>query len=120
MTIEQKRNIFEIRNRMATIPANFPYKQKNKKHFCPCEQNEDMKHIYNCKYWNNEETTTEYDKIFGDDIDQQIKVNKRFQHNLEKREEFNFQGCTRVTNCLGHGIFGLFMQNLGSECANLE
>ena len=45
MTIEQKRNIFEIRNRMVTIPANFSNKKKNKKHFCPCEQNEDMKHI---------------------------------------------------------------------------
>ena len=75
MTIEQKRNIFEIRNRMVTIPANFSNKKKNKKHFCPCAQIEDMKHIYNCKYWNNEEATTEYDKIFGDDIDEQITLN---------------------------------------------
>jgi hypothetical protein len=88
VTIEQKRNIFEIINRMAKIPANFPNKQKNKKYFCPCEQIENMEQIYNCKYWNIEEATTEYGKIFGDDIDEQIKVNKRFQHNLEKREEF--------------------------------
>ena len=73
---------------MAKIPANFPNKQKNKKYFCPCEQIENMEHIYNCKYWNIEEATTEYGKIFEDDIDEQIKVNKRFQHNLEKREEF--------------------------------
>jgi hypothetical protein len=61
----------------------------NRNHCCPCEQIGDMKHIYNCKYWNYEEATTEYDKIFGDDIDEQIKVNKRFLYNFEKREEFS-------------------------------
>ena len=67
---------------MVTIPAIFSNKQKNKKYFCPCEQIEDVKHIYN---WNREEATTELDEIFGDDIDEQIKVNKRFQYNLEEK-----------------------------------
>ena len=88
MTIDQKRNVFEIRNIMVSIPANFPNKQKNKKHCCPCEHIEDMEHIYNCKYWNKEDITTEFGKIFEDDIDEQINMNKRLQNNLEKREEF--------------------------------
>ena len=44
LTIEQKRYIFGMRNRMLPISSNFPKKEINCK--CYCRQTEDMKHIY--------------------------------------------------------------------------
>ena len=89
---------------MVTIPAIFSNKQKNKKYFCPCEQIEDMEHIYNCKYLNKEEAVTKYEKIFEDHIDEQIKVNKRFQYKFEKREEFITEG-GKGGKAVGRGKF---------------
>ena len=47
-----------------------------------------MKHIYECKLWNQEENIQiEYEEIFNKNILKQLKVSKIFYGNLEKREE---------------------------------
>ena len=45
LTIENKRQLFSIRNRMINISSNFSTNKKNKS-VCFCGTNEDMKHIY--------------------------------------------------------------------------
>ena len=47
LTIEQKREMFSIRNRMIDIPQNFPGKNMHNK--CVCGETEEMIHIYNCE-----------------------------------------------------------------------
>ena len=86
LSIDEKRKIFAMRNRMINIPANFHSKLKEEFR-CNCGQFEDMKHIYSCKWLNSVEPITEYEEIFSDDVNKQVKVYRRFEENFEKREE---------------------------------
>ena len=86
LSIDEKRKIFAMRNRMINIPANFHSKLKEEFR-CICGQFEDMKHIYSCKWLNSDEPVTEYEEIFSDDVNKQVKVYRRFEENFEKREE---------------------------------
>ena len=87
LSIDDKRYIFSMRNRMIILPDNFPIKGET--HRCVCgENNENMKHVYICKYWNNEITHTKYDFIFKDDIKQITKVYERFRKNYETRKTY--------------------------------
>merc|ERR1712208_232329 len=77
LTIEEKRGIFEIRNRMVNIPANFKSKSEEK---CKCGDIEDMSHIYECEILSikNNQTKIAYKKIFNGNISEQILVYRRF------------------------------------------
>ena len=84
LTIDEKRKMFAVKNRMIDIPANFPKTNMDKK--CVCGKIEDMVHIYNCEVLDNKQTNLQYEAIFMGNITQQIEVFKRFEENLEKRE----------------------------------
>ena len=58
LTIEQKRELFEVRNRMVQIPNNFP--KSSEKYKCECSEIEDMEHIYRCEIYNNKEKKQKY------------------------------------------------------------
>ena len=88
LTIDNKRQLFSIRKRMINISSNCSSKQKNKT-FCFCGNNEDMRHIYKCKYLNTEEPVEKYEKIYRGTMNQQIEVFRRFEINFEKREQFS-------------------------------
>ena len=60
LTIEEKRNLFAVRNKMINIQCNFSSKCEVK---CECGEKESMKHIYECKlYNNNRKMTIPYEK----------------------------------------------------------
>ena len=86
-TIEQKRNIFEIRNRMLPIPINFPLRGRSDK--CVCGQKEDMIHLYRCKSWNNEQEIISYERIYSENIDQIRTVYIPFTTNFEKKRKLH-------------------------------
>ena len=87
LSIDDKRSIFEIRNRMVSaVPANFSSRKSENKHICPCGETEEMEHLYTCKFWNNEEIKTEYKAIYEDNIKQQLNVSERIRKVLEKRD----------------------------------
>ena len=50
LKISPYKDIFEVRNRMLSIPHNFPTKEKYDK-CVKCEQTEDILHIYNNECW---------------------------------------------------------------------
>ena len=52
-----------------------------------CEENEDMTHIYDCKYLNKKTKEISFDKIFKGNLFQQIKIFRIFQENLRRRNE---------------------------------
>ena len=85
LSIEVKQKIFAMRNMMINIPANF---SSSKIHFkCVCGEKEDMNHIYECKMLNRDEPLTEYSSIYTNNIDLIKVVHKRFEQNIEKREQ---------------------------------
>ena len=47
-----------------------------------------MQHVYQCKYWNTEHETTEYQMIYGDNVRQQVNVYNRFRSNYENRKTY--------------------------------
>ena len=55
---------------------------------CFCGNKENMKHIYECKYWNTEEPLEIYEKVYTGTMNQQIEVLRRFEMNFEKREQY--------------------------------
>ena len=86
MPIEKKQKLFAVRNRMVQIPNNF-LKSENKAN-CLCGEIEDMSHVYNCKMFNEEMKPSEnYENIYNGTITQQTEILKKFEQNMEKREQ---------------------------------
>ena len=87
LTIEQKHEMFAIRNRMINIENNFP--KKDTLAICECGNKENMQHIYNCELLsdNRQKQSLAYNDIFNGNVKQQTIVYKLFKHNLEKREQ---------------------------------
>ena len=88
LTVEEKRELFSIRNRMVDIPDNFP---RGKTEFkCICGEQENMSHLYNCELLSEKkEKRLEYEKIFNGTINQQIEIFRIVQQNLNQREAKN-------------------------------
>ena len=54
---------------------------------CECGQKEDMKHIYKCEIYNEEQVNLPYKKIYNGSINEQIAVFREFEQNLQKRQQ---------------------------------
>ena len=86
MPIEKKQKLFAVRNRMIQIPNNFPKSETKAK--CFCGKIEDMSHVYNCKILNEEVIPSEkYENIYNGTISQQTEILKKFEQNMDKREQ---------------------------------
>ena len=84
LTIEQKREMFSIRNKIIDIPQQISGQNKHNK--CVCGETEEMIHIYNCEMLKKSETNLPYEKIFNGNMKQQIEVYNIFKENLDQRE----------------------------------
>ena len=85
LTIEEKCNLFAVRNKMINIQSNFSSKCEVK---CECGEKETMNHIYECKLYNNDrKTTIQYEKVYNGNLKQKIEIYKKFKENLVKKEE---------------------------------
>ena len=76
--IEEKRKMFEIRNRMTRIGNNYGKKEEK----CICGAIETMAHIYLCKSLNQNDPEISYDEIYNGNLNSQIEVYKRFEKKL--------------------------------------
>ena len=94
LEISEQKKIFEIRNKMTNIPANFSGSNKNKIK-CVCQEFENMEHIYQCKKLNTNEINVEYQNIYKVNLENMKSVMKRFAENMNKREEY----CHVIQNC---------------------
>ena len=86
-SIEDKRKLFSILNKMYQISSNF-CSQNNNTSKCVCQESEDMEHIYVCKSLNDEEIQVEYEKLFCGNMNELTYILRRYEENLEKREQF--------------------------------
>ena len=83
LTIEEKRNLFAIRNRMVDICSNFS--KSEVKPTCVCGEIETMKHVYICEILNEKTVQSEvYENIYNGNIRKQIEVFRKFEENLNK------------------------------------
>ena len=90
LTIEQKQEMFSIKNRMYDIPENFP--KGDKKYTCVCGESENIEHIYNCEILSKEkQEKISYENNYNGDMNQQIKVYQLVRQNLEERKLLNNQ-----------------------------
>ena len=86
LSVSEKQKMFSVKNRMTRIPANFP--KANIEYKCYCGSKEDMKHIYECEILNGgNQPSLEYEKLYKGTISEQIKVFRKFEINLAKREQ---------------------------------
>ena len=86
MKIEEKHRLFALKNRMVDIPDNF-----GKKEVCHCGENEDMSHIYSCKYLNEEENVLQYQKLYTGKLSEQIEIFRIFELNMNRRNELKIE-----------------------------
>ena len=87
LSIENQRKIFEIRNDMLNIPANFT-SEKNNTTTCICGKKEDTLHLYNCENLNNDKPKEEFNQIFGNNLNKMKNIENRFKEIMKKREKF--------------------------------
>ena len=88
ISIDDRRKIFEIRNRMLPIPTNFPSNKNKDDTRCWCGETEDTEHIYLCKYWTEQSGQYPFDIIYTDNMPKLVKVYDQFKDNYKKREEY--------------------------------
>ena len=87
LNIEEKRKMFEIRNRMTQIPTNFGKTEEK----CICGENESLPHIYICESLNQMKTKTCYEEIYNGNLKTQIQIYRRMENNLERRKELKLR-----------------------------
>ena len=85
ISITDRRKIFELRNRMLPIPANFPLGKEEE--IC-CGEIENTKHIYICQKWSDDNEKPSYEMIFSDNMPALTIVYKQYIVNLKNRESF--------------------------------
>ena len=83
LNIEEKRKLFEFRNRMTKIPSNFGKKDEK----CQCGITETMDHIYSCEILNEKKPEINYDKLYNGNLRSQIEVFRKMETDLEKRNQ---------------------------------
>ena len=83
LSIEEKRKMFEHRNRMTRIPYNFGKKEEK----CVCGNLETISHIYSCKSLNQKEERILYNEFYKGNLKQQTEIFRRLENNLEIRKE---------------------------------
>ena len=85
LTIEKKREMFSVRNRMINIESNFKNRKQTPK--CLCQKEENMEHIWNCKLFKvNGENIGKFEQIFKGNLKEQIEIFEQF---IEKFERYN-------------------------------
>ena len=82
--IKDQTKIFEMRNKMTNIPANFSGKSEKS---CICGEIESMNHIYVCKKLNKEEIEVKYENIYESNLKNMKMIVNRFEANMKEREK---------------------------------
>ena len=86
LSIEEKRKIFGMRNKMTNIQNNFSNGAEKTK--CVCGEDEEMAHIYECKKLNSSNMIQiQYEEIYRNNPVKQSEILKIFEKNLEKRQQ---------------------------------
>ena len=102
LTIEEKQNLFAIRNRM----TKFEQKSIKIHQTCVCGKIESIEHFYTCELLNKEEIEISFQNIFSKNIKNQIEIFRRIQKALKNRESIivNSTPCDPIGSATYSGI----------------
>ena len=102
LTIEEKQQLFAIRNRMTSFEQKF-YKTPQT---CVCGEIESIEHYYSCELLNKEEIEISFQNIFSKNIKNQIEIFRRIQKALNNRESIivNSTPCDPIGSATYSGI----------------
>ena len=78
---------------MTDIKSNF-VSEKNNTSICTCGEQENQKHIYDCRILNEKFPEVKYEKIYGENLQELLYRNKKNYENMTVKE--NFQA---ILNC---------------------
>ena len=83
--IEKTQEIFKIRSRVTDVKGNFKGKYDSIE--CNfCNEEESQNHIMECKFLNeNNENFLEYEEIFEQNVQKQVKIARKFLENMNRR-----------------------------------
>ena len=56
-----------------------------------CKMNEDMEHIYVCKYLNKQQNKIAFEKIYTGNLNQQNQILRIFQKNMNERTKMKIK-----------------------------
>ena len=96
ISIDDRRKIFQIRNRMLPIVANFSSDKSDKR--CWCGEVEDSQHIYICKYWTDKSEQMPFEMIYSENTPKIVQVYKQFKINYKLREDYEIENQSREEN----------------------
>ena len=97
LDINEKRKLFEIRNKMTDLPSNICSSDQNKS-ICLCGNIENEQHIYDCKYLSQKIPEKEFETVFSENIFDQKSVLKHFEQKMEKRKKL-LESSHEILNC---------------------
>jgi hypothetical protein len=92
----RKRNIFKIRNILSNIHSNYS-SENDKTYKCAWGEKEYMEHVYDCRYLNIEKAEVNYEEVYGENVCEIKQLLKRFEHNMENRENIETKKKMRLT-----------------------
>ena len=84
-SIDDKRLIFSFRNKTYNLSE---YPNVYKRQLCVCKTEENLAHIYECKYLNSNKISVNYNKIYNGTLIEQKVILNRMTENLKRREDF--------------------------------
>jgi hypothetical protein len=85
LSIDEKINLFALRNKMINVPSNF---QKSEEFVeCLCGEKETMEHIYHCESFKIENNRLPYQKLYCGTLSEQTEVFWTMMKNLENRDK---------------------------------
>ena len=85
LSIEDKRQMFSLKNRMVNIHENFPSKGLDKMCKAGCDTEETIQHIYMCDKYDYKHIHTEYEHIYNGTVTEQTHIYKIMKKKLEER-----------------------------------
>ena len=91
LSVEEKREMFSVKNGMTKIFGNFPRRGFNKLCKAGCEKEETIHHIYDCERLGNTKNNPYYQEIYNGNLTQQVNIFKIIQKKLEQRKILEYK-----------------------------
>ena len=114
LTIEKKREMFSVRNRMINIESNFKNRKQTPK--CFCQREENMEHIWNCQLIEVKgENNGNFEKLYNGNLREQIETFEQFIEKVERYKQMKKETENKKNNMNPGDPYGIHCSILNSK-----
>ena len=114
LTIEKKREMFSVRNRMINIESNFKNGKQTPK--CVCQREENMEHIWNCQLLKSKgENNGNFEQLFKGNLREQIETFEQFIEKVERYKLLKKENENKRNNTYPGDPYGIHCSILNSK-----